>query len=114
MDFANPVTAISASLYPDNRAFIATEDGTLHVWDVDGLQTGTGTGTNASEVCTLSIGRNVTRIAHMKHWLPNDDCERPGAEPIHPVVARGQDGHLDRHVEGASHGRAYALRLPAG
>ncbi len=72
MEFDNQVTAISASLYPDNRAFIATEEGTLHVWDVDGLQTGTGRGTNASEVNALSIGHNITRIAHMKHWLHND------------------------------------------
>ena len=72
MEFDNQVTAISASLYPDNRAFIATEEGTLHVWDVDGLQTGTGRGTNAREVHALGIGHNVTRIAHMKHWLHTD------------------------------------------
>ena len=47
MEFDDQVTAISASLYADNLAFIATEDGTLHVWDADGLQTGTGTGANA-------------------------------------------------------------------
>ena len=72
MEFDNEVTAISASLHPDNLAFIATEDGTLHVWDVDGLQTGTGSGSNAREVYALPLGRNVTRIAHMKHWLHND------------------------------------------
>jgi hypothetical protein len=72
IDFDNPVTALSASLYPDNRAFIATEDGTLHIWDVDGLQTGTGRGIHASEVRTLGVGRNVTRIAHLKHWLHGD------------------------------------------
>ena len=72
MQFDSPVTAISASLYSDNYALVATEDGTLHVWDVDGLQTGTGTGANAREVSTLNIGRNVTRIAHLKHWLPAD------------------------------------------
>lgn len=72
IQFDSPVTAISASLYPDNRAFIATEDNELHVWDVDGLQTGTGTGTNAREIHTPKIGRNITRIAHMKHWLPSD------------------------------------------
>jgi len=72
MEFDNQVTAISASLYPDNLAFIATEDGTLHVWNADGLQTGAGTGSNASEVYTLNIGHNITRIAHMKHWLPTD------------------------------------------
>jgi len=72
MEFDSEVTAISASIYPDNRAFIATEDGTLHIWDADGLQTGTGIGTNASEVYALKIGRNVTRIAYMKHWLHGD------------------------------------------
>jgi hypothetical protein len=72
MEFDNQVTAISASLYPDNLAFIATEDGNLHVWDVDGLQTGTGTGTSAREIYNLKIGRNVTRIAHVKHWLLKD------------------------------------------
>lgn len=72
VDFASQVTAISASLYPDNRAFIATEDGIVHVWDVDGLQTGTGTGANARQVSTLKVGANITRIAHMKHWLPTE------------------------------------------
>jgi hypothetical protein len=72
MTFAGQVSAISASLYPDNKAFIATEDGTLHVWDVDGLQTGTGTGANAHEVSGVMVGKNITRIAHMKHWMPTD------------------------------------------
>jgi hypothetical protein len=72
IDYASPVTAISASLYPDNRALIATEDGNLHVWDVDGLQTGAGTGANAHELSALTLGNNITRIAHMKHWMPND------------------------------------------
>ena len=72
MQFNSPVTAISASLYPDNLALVATEDGILHVWDADGLQTGAGTGTNAREVYTLQVGNNITRIAHMKHWEPPD------------------------------------------
>jgi hypothetical protein len=70
--FGTEVTAISASLYPDNRAFIATQNGLLHVWDVDGLQTGTGTGSEARETHVLKVGTNITRIAHMKHWLPAD------------------------------------------
>lgn len=69
MNFTEEVTAISASLYPDNRALIATQNGSLHVWDVDGLQTGTGTGAKAREVSSISVGNNITRIAHMKHWL---------------------------------------------
>jgi hypothetical protein len=68
--FPHQVTAISASLYPDNRALIATEDGHVHVWDMDGLQTANGTGMKANEVYDLDgVGSNVTRIAHMKHWL---------------------------------------------
>ena len=72
IDFDGQVTAISASLYADNVAFIATEDGILHIWDVNGLQTGSGNGANAHEVYTLKVGNNVTRIAHMKHWYPSD------------------------------------------
>lgn len=64
------VTAISASLYADNRALIATDDGHVHIWDVDGLQAGNGMGSNAREIYDLGgVGRNVTRIAHMKHWM---------------------------------------------
>jgi len=72
IEYNNQVTAISASLYPDNLAFIATEDGVLHLWSTDGLQTGTGTGANANEISSLLIGNNITRIAHMKHWLQTD------------------------------------------
>ena len=68
--YPHQITAISASLYADNRALIATEDGHLHIWDVDGLQTATGTGAEAKEIYDLAgVGANVTRIAHMKHWL---------------------------------------------
>jgi len=70
--FGSEVTAISASLYPDDRAFIATANGTLHIWDTDGLQTGTGDGANARQIYSIGVGNNVTRIAHMKHWLPQD------------------------------------------
>jgi hypothetical protein len=70
IDFSHEVTALSASLYADNRALIATEDGHVHVWDVDGLQTGDGSGINATELYDLSgVGSNITRIAHLKHWL---------------------------------------------
>jgi hypothetical protein len=72
LDFDSQVTALSASLYSDNLAFVGTEDGNLHVLDVDGLQTGAGNGANAREVSTLTVGRNITRIAHMKHWMPSD------------------------------------------
>jgi IPT/TIG domain-containing protein len=72
IEYSSQVTAISASLYPDNLAFIATEDGVLHLWSTDGLQTGTGSGANATEISSLLIGNNITRIAHMKHWLPAD------------------------------------------
>jgi hypothetical protein len=72
LEFPSEVTAISASLYPDNLAFIATEDGNVHIWQTDGLQNGTGTGANAKQLYKLQVGRNITRIAHMKHWLPAD------------------------------------------
>ena len=68
MQFSAPVTAISASLYADDFAFIATDDDNLHIWSTDGIQGGTGTGTNARQLYTLSLGNNITRIAHMKHW----------------------------------------------
>jgi hypothetical protein len=56
-----------AHLYPDNRAFAATQNGLVHVWDVDGLQTGAGTGSEAREIQIPKVGANITRIAHMKH-----------------------------------------------
>lgn len=81
MTFSQPVTAVSASLWPDNRAFIATDDATLRVWDVDGIQTGTGTdGAAASQIQTLTIGNNTTRIAHMAHWIGTDYLPPGGGE----------------------------------
>jgi hypothetical protein len=68
MNFTAPVTAISASLYPDDLAFIATDDNTLHIWSTNGIQEGTGNGSASSELHTLSVGNNITRLAHMKHW----------------------------------------------
>jgi hypothetical protein len=69
ISYSSEVTAISASLYADNRALIATEDGHVHIWDVDGLQSLTGNGSNAKEIDDLpNVGRNITRITHMKHW----------------------------------------------
>ena len=66
LDFDGQVTAISASLDGDDVALVATEDGTVHVYDVGGLQTG-GSGANMHELRTFQVGRNVTRLAHMKH-----------------------------------------------
>ena len=67
--FSQEVTAISASLYPDNWGLIATEDGHVHIWDMDGLQSGDGTGSHAREIYDLGgVGSNITRIAHSKHW----------------------------------------------
>jgi hypothetical protein len=66
IDFPNEVTAVSASVFPDNRALIATLDGLVHIWDVDGLQTG-GTGANAHEVSTVATGSNTTRLVNLKH-----------------------------------------------
>jgi hypothetical protein len=65
------VTAVSSSVGPDNRALIATLDGQVHIWDVDGLQTG-GTGANAHEVSTVTTGFNTTRLANMKHGHGGD------------------------------------------
>ena len=67
INFPNEVTAISTSVFPDNRALIATRnDGLTHIWDVDGLQTG-GTGANAHEVSTVATGYNTTRLVNLKH-----------------------------------------------
>ena len=68
--FTSEVTALSASLYPDDRALIGTEDGHVHIWDMDGLQSGNGTGADAKEIFDIyDLGLNITRIAHLKHWL---------------------------------------------
>lgn len=77
--YPSEVTAISASLYPDDRGFIATEDGHLHVWDMNGLQNRKGTGSSAREIYDLTgMGSNITRIAHMKHWIRSEDHEHGG------------------------------------
>jgi hypothetical protein len=65
IDFSQQVTAVSASVFPDNRALIADYQ-LVHVWDVGGLQTG-GTGATAHEVSTVNTGINTTRLVNMKH-----------------------------------------------
>lgn len=60
------VTAISASLLADDVGLVATVDGNVHVFAMGGLQTG-APGSPITEVRAFQVGRNVTRLAHMKH-----------------------------------------------
>ena len=83
ISFDHEVTAISASLAPDNLGLVATEEGVIHLLDMDGLQSG-GTGQNVREKGTHQVGRNVTRIAHMKHA---SSCCGDGAEVRHQYIA---------------------------
>ncbi|RYZ85051.1 MAG: hypothetical protein EOP04_16785 [Proteobacteria bacterium] len=76
LTFDKQVTAISASLMRDNRGLVALEDGTVQVFNMDGLQTG-GSGANISKTTEFKSGRNITRIAHMRHAYT---CCGDGAE----------------------------------
>lgn len=93
LTFDHEVTAMSASLAADNLGLVATEEGTIHLIDVDGLQRGAGTGANAHETAAIQSGRNVTRIAHMKHATA---CCGDGAEVRHQYVALSRG---DKRVE---------------
>jgi hypothetical protein len=66
LTFNSPVTDVSASLSSDNVGLVATDDGMVHVFNMDGLQTG-GSGANITEVANVKVGRNITRLTHMKH-----------------------------------------------
>jgi hypothetical protein len=64
-------TAVKAGIYGPSRAWIATQDGTLHVYSLDGYAPGGSVGTPSAsalaEVGTITgVGRNPTSIATSK------------------------------------------------
>ena len=80
-------TAVRTSIIPGvNQAYVATEDGTLHVYTVGGYGDGSAATPNViAEVGTVAVGLNPTCIAYAKH-----DPSTPGAYPDELiVVARG-------------------------
>jgi hypothetical protein len=67
--FANKPTAVKVGLYDTKNAWIATEDGTLHVFSLGAYGTSAG-GTNPgdiAEVGSVAVGKNPTHIAYDKH-----------------------------------------------
>jgi hypothetical protein len=64
-------TAVKASVYGPSRAWIATQDGTLHIYSLDGYAPGGAVGSPSAgaftEVGTVAgVGRNPTSIASSK------------------------------------------------
>lgn len=82
-------TAVRTSLAPGvNQAYVATQDGTLHVFSVGGYGTATGgTPTDIAEVGSVAVGSNPTSIAYVKDkgW---GNASTLGTQLI--VVVRGE------------------------
>ena len=121
--YPGEVTAVSSSVGPDNRALIATLDGQVHIWDVDGLQTG-GTGANAHEVSTVTTGVNTTRLANLKHGhggakrlerpkLLAPRYPGPHPQPMAGTESRRAESELGRLLDRHRQGNPDTTRFPA-
>jgi len=107
VNLAEPPTAVKASP-KKGQAYIATADGTLHIFNVGNLAgrhatADTSNTSTVNEVGSLHLGNNPTSIVQMKHsdndWGDsNSDPSIPQSDLI--VVSRG-DRRIDWvHVDG--------------
>ena len=71
---ASSPTAVKVSLFGPRRAWVATQDGQLHIYNV-GEYAGSGNGVSASTIAELGTvnlqGTNPTHIAYNKHDFTN-------------------------------------------
>lgn len=69
VDIAQAPTAVRTSLVPGvNQAYVATQDGNLHLFSVGGYGTTSGgTPTAIAEVGSVAVGGNPTSIAYVKN-----------------------------------------------
>ena len=88
LSFSSEVSAVSTSLADESKALVATEDGVLHVIDVDGLQSG-GAGVNASEITSLPLGKNATAIGHVRHYPSANQLDEGAVQRNYWVLSRG-------------------------
>ena len=85
-------TAVKASVYGSSRAWIATQDGTLHIYSLDGYAPGGSVGTPSAsaftEVGTVTgLGRNPTSIASSKAEPSNTSMDAMTSQIL--VSSRG-------------------------
>lgn len=85
-------TAVRTSLVPGyNQAYVATQDGTLHLFSVGGYGSFVGGAPNQiTEVGAVAVGSNPTSIAYSKSkgFVHNSDISNPGE--VLMVVSRGE------------------------
>jgi hypothetical protein len=69
VSMAQPPTAVRSSVVPGaNKAYVATQDGTLHLFNVGGYGTANGGSPNEiAEVGSVAVGSNPTSIAYCKN-----------------------------------------------
>jgi hypothetical protein len=72
LEFIEAPTAVRTSVARDiNQAYVATMDGTLHIYAVGGYGNGTtAVPEDIQKTGSVSVGRNPTSIAHAKVHLP--------------------------------------------
>jgi hypothetical protein len=80
VDLANRPTAVKVSLEAPHRAFIATQEGKLRVFDLGSgylNQAGGGSPSDISEKFSVDVGRNPTNIGYVKdHATGNNSALR--------------------------------------
>jgi hypothetical protein len=76
VDMAQAPTAVRNNIIPGrNQAYVATQDGTLHLFGVGGYgTTNGGTPADIREVGSVAVGSNPTSIAYSKNKGTNNDA----------------------------------------
>ena len=92
VDMAQAPTAVRTNIVPGyNQAYVATQDGTLHLFSVGGYSTTNGgTPADIREVGSVAVGSNPTSIAYSKNKGYNNDANTSNIGKELIVCSRGE------------------------